>query len=258
MGRGVWFFSADLERADISPGRTRCVGPLPSRESVGPLRILAKVINRSSQRGLSPKRLATSLGLDGRMFKEGALLEGISLFAAEQGLSCGEQSARTLRSLGLRLHQVHLAATDESAEEDEQVKETEAERLVDAEGAARLIERLIIGAACAICRGRWLTLLSEVTICWHRGRERRLLILENGLVRAACTLAHGEVCPIPPGHGRSRQERLQTFDRATYDRLRVLTTELRRLITQARHVEVHLGPGRMLGPSRLALVFNYI
>lgn len=257
-GEGVWFFTRDLERAHTSPGKSRCIGPLPNRDAVAALRILPKVINGTSHRGLAQGRLARSLGLDGRMFQPDALLAGIDRFAAEHGLTRGAQSARALRTLGLQLHRAHLGEIAKVLAQEEAVQAEEQERRLDAAGASRITEELIVGAARGICRGRWLTLISEASICWHRGRTRRVVVLERGVVREARALARRESCPLPPGHARARVARLQAFDRATYDRLRVLTTELRRLIAQDRQVEVHLKPGRVLDPARLALLFQYI
>jgi hypothetical protein len=47
-------------------------------------------------------------------------------------------------------------------------------------------------------------------------------------------------------------------DRAAYDRLRVLTTEIRRLVAQERDVEVVLSSGRTLGPDRLRRLMRMI
>ena len=46
--------------------------------------------------------------------------------------------------------------------------------------------------------------------------------------------------------------RLACFDPATYDRLRVLTTELKRLVAEERDVALRLGPGLVLDRARLA------
>jgi hypothetical protein len=53
-------------------------------------------------------------------------------------------------------------------------------------------------------------------------------------------------------------ERRADFDIAALDRLRVLGTELRRLLGEAAAVELRLGPGSSLDRSRLARVLAWV
>ena len=58
--------------------------------------------------------------------------------------------------------------------------------------------------------------------------------------------------PIPPGYRRPVAERRQAFTLAAFDRLRVLTTEVKRLIAAGAPVALRLGVGPALDESRLA------
>jgi len=53
----------------------------------------------------------------------------------------------------------------------------------------------------------------------------------------------GDDAPAPAGSRRAWRERQRAFDAATYDRLRVLVTELRRLVLDGTPVLLRLGPG---------------
>jgi hypothetical protein len=53
-------------------------------------------------------------------------------------------------------------------------------------------------------------------------------------------------------------ERRAAFDVATFDRLRVLTTELRRLAAEAPTVELRLGPQARLSRRRLQAVLRWV
>jgi hypothetical protein len=63
---------------------------------------------------------------------------------------------------------------------------------------------------------------------------------------------------MPPGHARTPAERRASFDVATFDRLRVLTTELRTVAAQADDVELRLGSHARLSRVRLARVLRWV
>ena len=118
---------------------------------------------------------------------------------------------------------------------------------------ADALEGVVCRAARMIRRARWLCLLSESTLCWKRegagGETWRQVIISGAQVVSATACAEPGV---PPGWTRSIRQRQQRLDRSAYDRLRILTTELRRLLTQERHPRICLRPGCVLGPHQLA------
>ena len=92
-------------------------------------------------------------------------------------------------------------------------------------------------------RGRWFLTLANATLRWqvtpqNKVSERTLLI-QDGHIRCAAGLSaekrQGRASSDP-----SQMARRQIFTSATYNRLRVLTTELRRLLGTQRCV--HLRP----------------
>ena len=60
------------------------------------------------------------------------------------------------------------------------------------------------------------------------------------------------------GHRRPVAARREAFTLASFDRLRVLTTELKRLIAAGAPVALRLGSGAALGGSRLALALWWL
>jgi hypothetical protein len=95
----------------------------------------------------------------------------------------------------------------------------------------RHLARTLAGESLLVRRARLLCLLADAHVTFHEnGRERRL---GNG-----------------HGRPRSRHERQQTFDAKTYDRLRVLATELRRVHLEGGFVEIRAG-GHKLGVASL-------
>ena len=123
------------------------------------------------------------------------------------------------------------------------------------------LEDLILVVAHAIRRAAWLRRLSEASIAWSepgRGAARHVLVLARGRVEARERIAPGALPPSPPGATRSASQRYASFDLATYDRLRVLTTELRRLVGTQAPVTIRLGPGRPLTGTRLARTLDWV
>jgi hypothetical protein len=122
------------------------------------------------------------------------------------------------------------------------------------------LEETVLRAAHAVRRGRWLCRLSECSLAWAApGSERcRLLVIEGGAVVARSDLEPAQALPVPPGHAHRLAERRTAFDLATFDRLRVLTTELRGLAAEAATVELRLGPHARLSRRRLQAVLRWV
>jgi hypothetical protein len=83
-------------------------------------------------------------------------------------------------------------------------------------------------------------------------------VFRGGSVAERADLEPGALVPVPPGHARSLAERRALFDVATFDRLRVLTTELRGLTAEATSIELRLGPHTRLSRSRLQAVLRWV
>jgi DNA polymerase-3 subunit epsilon len=53
-------------------------------------------------------------------------------------------------------------------------------------------------------------------------------------------------------------QRQQMFDLSTYERLRVLTTEMRRLMAEGRQIEIRLDPTAVLGQKQLFRILPWV
>jgi hypothetical protein len=111
-------------------------------------------------------------------------------------------------------------------------------------------------------RARWLTLLSESSVAWRESenskRPYRVLVLKDGKVVENGSTWTQRSLPIPPGGARPLAARRSCFDLEVYDRLRVLTTELRRLIVDHRSAVVRLNAKVMLGSDQLERLLKWI
>jgi hypothetical protein len=113
-----------------------------------------------------------------------------------------------------------------------------------------------------IRRSRWFCILSEASLAWTSpvagDHNKMLMNLNAGAVAHRGKLRIDEKTPIPSGHIMSIERRKQNIDLLTYDRLRVLTTELRRLVAEDRKIELCLRPTAMLGNPELKRILRWV
>jgi DNA polymerase-3 subunit epsilon len=116
------------------------------------------------------------------------------------------------------------------------------------------LEWLALRAALARRRAIWLTRLFDSALVWREPgcSCARLIVIENGEVVLRGAVDTHATPPIPPGHRRPVAARREAFTLASFDRLRVLTTELKRLMAAGAPVTLRLGVGPPLDESRLA------
>jgi hypothetical protein len=116
------------------------------------------------------------------------------------------------------------------------------------------LEWLALRAALARRRAIWLTRLFDSSVVWREPGDgcARLMVIENGEVVSSGAVDAHAVPPIPPGYRRPVTARREAFTLGSFDRLRVLTTELKRLIASRAPVTLRLGVGPALDESRLA------
>jgi hypothetical protein len=144
-----------------------------------------------------------------------------------------------------------LAPDDAGSEADLEVPERASKpEGWDADRVARHIERAAAQAYQAYRRARWLRLLHDCEIVYQEPdspRARWLLIRDGEL--ASASDAELERAPSSPVRSLGRSEPLH-FDRSKYDRLRVLSSELKRIARDGGRVSVHWASGRQ-PPARL-------
>ena len=122
------------------------------------------------------------------------------------------------------------------------------------------LEWLALRAALARRRALWLTRLVDASVVWREpGAARaRLMVIERGEI-ALCTDADPDgTPPIPAGYQRPVMARRELFTVACFDRLRVLTTELKRLAAAGTPVALRFGTGPALADARLAAALWWV
>lgn len=257
-GRSVWFAPADLGRVQETPDARHTAGPFVSP---APVEALSSLRTALAETGPVPLSLyARALGLLPAWAPcPDCFAAGRALFVQRHG---GALATRDLLRLGARLWALRRDEAASDPDEDEAAPEPPDERRPswDADLVREALEETVLRAAHAVRRARWLVRLSESSICWTEpgGGRRRLLVIGSGSVLERQDLEPDAAVPVPPGHARPPEDRRAAFDVATFDRLRVLTTELRVVVAESAAVEVRLGPHARLSRARLATVLRWV
>lgn len=243
--RAVWFTDARLSRRAPHASRECELGPFPNEALLEQLGAFAAALS-DPQDGSALGRGRWGPPLE--LFREGLSL----VVRAHPELSDPSRpgTARVLK-LGARLWREGRRDRDEPEEPER--------REWDRSLVVSELERLALRGALAVRRARWLTRLAESSLVWS----------ERGVVGArALVISSGELVsrepwpaaepPLPPGHARPTRERHAHFTVAKLDRLRVLTTELKRLVSEQHAAALRLGPRTTLEGPALARVLEWL
>ncbi|MGD8212585.1 MAG: GIY-YIG nuclease family protein [Desulfobacterales bacterium] len=197
------------------------------------------------------------------------LKEGFKVFRKTYSSRLTHPSAlRVLTALGAAFWRKRLQAdalaemVTETENDDKKQKESDREHVWTPEAVVHTIENMIRHSAHLIRRARWFCMLSESSLTWaSAGQQDNLKILvvfENGSVLSRKIIKTAEEIPVPPGCAKSFRSRQNNIDLITYDRLRVLTTELRRLVSEGRDIKLRLNPGVTLNRQEITKVLQWV
>jgi DNA polymerase-3 subunit epsilon len=270
--RHIVFFSRDLQHFAQEVDESHPIGPLPSGSLNSAMTAFASLINTKTITNPLPleKIASTLLGIPTESALEKTCLhDGVEIFRQRYcGRSQIDHPFRFLTALGARLWKEHfeqqaLKATKKSDTAQNEVPPSEDDPpALTPEDVARLMENFIRRAAHLIRRSRWFCMLSEASLAWTSsaaGRHDKILIsLKNGDVVHREKLGVDKSIPVPSGYAIPSDLRKQNIDLMTYDRLRVLTTELRRLIAEGRNIELCLRPRIILKNLQLEKLLLWV
>ena len=265
--RRTVFCTRDFAHCEALPDETHPVGPLPSPESLTPLRTLLDLLTESGSTAESIA-IERAMGMpEDYLPDKDSFREGMDEFRQRHEESIGiSPGPRELIALGRQLWLERLHALDQEAllgeDEDEELEGELVEWVWTPEAVANTLESVVRRSTHMIRRGRWFTILSESSLAWEpvkgSGRKRTLVVIENGAIRSRRSFQANSRVPVPPGHARPFRERQKCFDLPTYDRMRVLTTEIRRLIAEGRGVELRPNKRSVLRNKELAKTIRWI
>jgi DNA polymerase III subunit epsilon len=246
--RKIWFASPDLSKRSQRLSPPCPLGPLVSVETLDQFGALV----RGDRAALASGRW----GPDAATFHAGYE----RLCATYPELSRVDLSPHA-RFVQLGTHLWREGRRDRDVDDDQPAMETR--RGITAwtpELVHVSLEWLALRAALARRRAMWLTRLVDASVLWcEPGAARaRLMVIERGEVALSTDAGLAGTPPIPPGYQRPVSARRELFTVACFDRLRVLTTELKRLTAAGTPVALRLGSGPALADARLAAALWWV
>lgn len=233
--RHAWFASTDWRTAAPEPDAVHRVGPLPSRRALAPLGAVRAMLERDGYDDDENLR-AAAVGVPRRFAPEAGLFRDAWRDFVEAHLAGdGSVVARLLRA--------SLRIVPEDGPEQSEDDEPSWGREWDIPRIRRHLDRSVHGGGVLVRRAHALALLSHATITFvePRSTSPRLLVVRGGEIVEQSAAAGLEPPRGEQARPPSRRARQACFDAARYDRLRVLATELRRIVDQGGEVRVGLG-----------------
>ncbi len=268
--REIVFASGDFHRMHGMPDPEHRIGPFTSQEPVKCLAALRELCSNESDTTAIDEELintAVSIPLDYRPETDIAQ-EGFAIFYEQHGkrLKNG-YFLHALINLGRDLWLTRLA---EKAEQEEAIADHEAEEEVEKErvdfvwtpeAVARTLERNILWGSFEMRRSRWFALLTESCLIWEENRDRQhsiLVVFEKGHITHRSEHDEASEVPDPPGGKKKLIEKQGHFDLSTWDRMRVLNTEIRRLVKSGNPILLKIKPSITLDREKLEKLFRWI
>jgi DNA polymerase-3 subunit epsilon len=274
--RRLVFCSKDLKQQAAEADAVHSIGPLPFGSTVEALAAFAAWLDngfRAEDEGFA-KTAYTLLGLPGEYAPEiSCLQEGSDIFFKKhQALLRPQSPLRTLTMIGFLLRREQLVTPERGEADEDGLNKGEQTGCPstagtggynwNAEAVAHAIESKIRHGAHLIRRCRWLCLLSESSLAWESpqaGNDHKIMVVfEGGAAVCRQILKAEERLWVPRGHVKKIRERQASFDLSTYDRLRVVTTELRRLVSEKRRIELCFGPKTVIGRIELEKALRWV
>jgi DNA polymerase-3 subunit epsilon len=245
----VWYDTLAFEGAEDAPDALHRIGPLSSELSLRPLAALVALAGGAAA---TDELRAQAVGVSALFTPDAAVFaagwaELVGRHPKElEGLGPSRRRVFALARKLLAAGAVPEPENAAGAADPSEVLETHA---WDPARVARHVERALVQAYRSYRRAHWLGLLHDCDVAFLEPGAARARLLK---VRDGSVVATGDAPPDPAPAERLRpiaSRRAARFDRAKYERLRVLTTELRRVARDGGWVAVYWGPRRSL-PAR--------
>lgn len=282
--RQIAFFSRDLLHSQSKVDENHPIGPLPNASLLVPCSAIGELLGQAKIDWTNENIPSLTLGIQPLYAPDiDCFRSGFELFCQQHNEPLKKLKYRSiftrdpfqgLMTLGRAFHLKRLA---ELAKKQEEILEDEIETSQEEtetttstqwvwtpEAVSGNLELAIWRGAYLIRRARWFCLLSESSLTWNTsettGGQRRLLIFRSGAIAHAENISPNQGPPPPPGFQRPLHIRQNNFDLMTYDRIRVLTTELRRLCAdkKERQLQLRLSPTASLNAQELHKLFQWI
>ncbi len=268
--RKVFFCSKDLSRVAETPDRHCCLGPLPSADLIKALFVLAGLIDGKIESVAASDIPAVALCLPSEDSPDmEQFYEGFHTFCNRHRLIFDKPVFRhAIIRLGADLWRQRILTRilNQDSEADavlaQEISGSEEPWVWTPDAVSDAIESRMMRGAHFLRRARWFLMLSEASLAWEsRDREspgKHVIVFEGARIASKEMLRADDPVPVPPGHRRTANDRRKSFDVISYDRMRVVTTEIRRLLSDGRGVEIRLTRTASLKNPELERLLGWI
>jgi len=251
-----WFMDAALLGAARAPDAAHRRGPVPSTSAV---RALGAIAALAAGAAPSLERRAVAVEVRERWAPDEAVfVEAFRRLVERHALTGSPAELRRRRvEAAQRLLAEARAPGEAEATAENEAEPSGAPELWDAERVLRHLERALAHGQQLLERARWLCLASESLVEFREpgSDDTRRLWLRLGQPVQALDASAGEPERARPAALAVRQA---AFDRGHYDRLRTLTTELKRIQRDGGSVAVRLAGGRWFRDAALARLLRWV
>lgn len=263
--RKILFYSKDLKSKNPSPCIHRPLGPIPSNITMVSVAIFLDVLNGKIKKYTRPTIEAILDTPPGYAPEKEGFLSGLEAFEKEY---CARIEASIdvsqMMKWGTQFWQEKLIEKEsqQDKEEAQEQADVEVEEGWTPERVFRALKRVNRLGAFHLRRSRWFCRLSESIIRWTTAdsekKQTNLLIIENGIPNFTRAQRASDKTIVPSGHKKTLLDRQRCFDILTYDRMRIVTTEMRRIIQEGRDIELCFHPGNNLNKGQLEKILKWV
>ncbi|MGD9187669.1 MAG: GIY-YIG nuclease family protein [Desulfobacteraceae bacterium] len=263
--RKLFFLSRDFQHHAALPDDVCRIGPVSHRPSFMAARTIARSLSLDKpvvDIGEIPQILAMP---ERHCPDQACLMLGLERFRNTHKTQLhGSQILRGLLKIGRLawIEKMNRQAAERIADVETQPADEPKPFAWNPEAVAKSMTAILRHCEFLIRRARWLAILSESTIAWQvrdpASDRWNVAIFSRGQLLRRNFSRRQNPLASPPGAGRPVMERRRCLNLPTYDRLRVLTTELRRLLLEKRPVCVRLSRGVCLREKQLQRLMRWI
>lgn len=263
----LWFAAGDFSDIDTAyDAIKRPLGPFPRRD---PLALFSAVYRAIANAPRTPDNgrheLYEWFEQHRREVSDSAVDDGISRFRRLVEYDCsGCPSVAGVLAWGL----LAAPSAKDNGEETVSTDLHAANALqIDDDEAACHVARSLCGIARHVAhlwwRGEWLKWISESCVAFASPKHpdldgRRLLRIQNGRIIEAESIDRGCELPCPAGAATTTAERCRDLNNVWHDRLRVLTTELKKVLSDGGTIEVRVSSDRLWDTRRVGHILETV
>lgn len=264
--RELKYLSERFEPLDDAFSDQKVIGPLPTTEPFLMMNFICQMLSQVKVMEIKDLAVYSLFGNKEEDLPDPDIfIEGLNLFNTKfKDFTANQISVKNLIRFGGLLRRMKMEAAleelDAPIEEIEDLTEDEVEWSWSPETVCQRMEGLTRYAHKLISRSNWYARLANATISWKNRENEKINVIrfQQGLISKryqtldAKNLIDQEYAKVNLWLVK------RNFDIFDYDRMRVLTTEIKRLFKENRHPIVQLNSTCRLNTKRLAFFLSWV